>query len=316
MKPNSSDQPNSPNKYFIKLPRGVEHAFLLKDACVQNLIVGILKNQSTNCASQYMLSNTQPTRDALSGPQWSVEVFSPATLHLFDSQGLHTGSLLQGGFEEAVSQSSYETVSENGFEQLSFVTANGLVLRIDGTGTGTFDLKIYETVGEDTIRTLIYRNVSVNEHTKGYIQPDFGAQFPVLKLDANGDGSIDEEILPTQSFTGSDPIEVAVDIQPGSNENPLNVKRPGILPLAILSTQLFNAATIDPLSVQFGKGSATEAHHMGHLEDVNGDGRPDMVLHFRVPDAGIQLGDRTVCLVGSTTTGNPFQGCDRVTVIR
>jgi len=32
----------------------------------------------------------------------------------------------------------------------------------------------------------------------------------------------------------------------------------------------------------------TEAHSKGHIEDVNGDGRLDLMLHFRTQDTGMR----------------------------
>ena len=60
---------------------------------------------------------------------------------------------------------------------------------------------------------------------------------------------------------------------------------------------------------------AIEAHQRGHLEDVNGDARLDMVLHFLVQESGILPTDVEVCLTGKTTNGTPFQGCDSITVL-
>ncbi len=44
----------------------------------------------------------------------------------------------------------------------------------------------------------------------------------------------------------------------------LNPKSQGVIPVAILSTADFDAATVDPLSVRFGSGQAPEIHGKGH----------------------------------------------------
>ena len=110
-------------------------------------------------------------------------------------------------------------------------------------------------------------------------------------------------------------IEVVIDVKPGEVVNPINLQSKGVIPVAILTTDQFDAQNINPLEVRFGRGQAIEAHLRGHLEDVNGDGRLDMVLHFRVQQSGILPTDLEVCLTGNTTNGTPFQGCDSVTVL-
>ncbi len=308
--------PAPAHKYSLRLPDQVEHAFMMEDTCIQNVVVGLLKNFNASCSSDYTLRiNEPPSRDDVSAPQWTTAVFSPANVHLFDANGRHTGPSSQGGFEEDVPQSSYESSEENGYQQLSFVLGTGRDIRVDGTGNGTFDLKVHETVGDDTVRTIIFRKVPVNERTRGYIHPEFGG-LPILRLDTDGDGVIDLEILPMEVFDGRDPSEFAVDIMPGSTTNPINLQDKGVIPLAVLGSEFLDTRTIDPLSVRFGRGQAIEAHRQGHYEDVNGDGRTDLVLHFRTQESGILATDRAVCLTGNKKDGTPFQGCDAITVIR
>ena len=112
-------------------------------------------------------------------------------------------------------------------------------------------------------------------------------------------------------------IDVDVDIKPGSSVNPIKLSSKGVTPVAILSNS-FDATTIDPRSVCFGDAEnpsqrdCTEAHGKGHLEDVDGDGDLDLVLHFDTTATGIDRGDTQACLTGKTFDGTPIQGCDVV----
>jgi hypothetical protein len=45
---------------------------------------------------------------------------------------------------------------------------------------------------------------------------------------------------------------------------------------------------------------------------VNGDARPDLLLHFEVRETGIDRGDATACLTGKTFAGVSVEGCDSV----
>jgi hypothetical protein len=110
-------------------------------------------------------------------------------------------------------------------------------------------------------------------------------------------------------------IRVAVDIKPGEVTNTINLRSQGVLPVAILSTLTFDARVVDALSVRFGPAQAREAHGRGLVEDVNGDGRPDLLLHFRTQDAGLTVGMTTACLTGTTAAGVAIEGCDAVRLI-
>ncbi len=107
-------------------------------------------------------------------------------------------------------------------------------------------------------------------------------------------------------------IQVDVDVKPGSDTNPINLKSKGVIPVAILTTTAFDATTVDPLSVAFGPNGAMEAHGKGHIEDADDDGDLDMVLHFRTQQTGIACGDTEAALTGETVGGQQIEGSDTI----
>ncbi len=113
-------------------------------------------------------------------------------------------------------------------------------------------------------------------------------------------------------------LAVSIDVKPGGSVNPIKLSSRGVVPVAILTTDSFDATTVSPGTVCFGdddnpsERDCTEAHGKGHIEDVNGDGRPDLVLHYEVSQTGIDLGDRTACLTGRTTANASIEGCDSI----
>lgn len=107
-----------------------------------------------------------------------------------------------------------------------------------------------------------------------------------------------------------DRLVVAIDIKPGSATNPINLDAPGKVPVAILSTATFDAATVNRTSLTFGRNGLEAAVLSTTLSDVNGDKRKDLVCQFNVLDAGFICGDTTGILRGRTTDGSSIFGTD------
>jgi hypothetical protein len=111
---------------------------------------------------------------------------------------------------------------------------------------------------------------------------------------------------------------VVIDVSPKDPDNIVNLKRGGTVTVAILTTDTFNAATVDAVTVCFGDADApseracVEQHVTGHLEDVNKDKRPDLLLHFDVEATGIDSTDTSACLKARTTAGVGLFGCEPI----
>jgi len=72
----------------------------------------------------------------------------------------------------------------------------------------------------------------------------------------------------------------SIDIKPGSDDNSINLKSRGVVPVAVLTTEVFDAGTIDPGTVLFAGASPVRST----LEDVDEDGDLDMLFHFKTQD--------------------------------
>jgi hypothetical protein len=109
--------------------------------------------------------------------------------------------------------------------------------------------------------------------------------------------------------------EVAIDVRPDSATNPINPKSKGVITVAILTTATFDATTVDPATVRFGAiGTEAAPVHVA-IQDVNGDGLPDLLLHVKTQDTDIQCGATSALLTGETFDGQPVEGSDTIVTV-
>ena len=113
-------------------------------------------------------------------------------------------------------------------------------------------------------------------------------------------------------------ISVTIDIKPGSFPNSINLGSGGTVPVAIFSTTTFDATTVDPLTVTLAsapvqlKGKGTP---MASTQDVDGDGRLDLVVHVETEALELSQTDTQAVLEGQVSGGTMIRGNDSVRVV-
>jgi hypothetical protein len=122
-----------------------------------------------------------------------------------------------------------------------------------------------------------------------------------------------------------DTLSVSVDIKPGSDTNPVNLKSKGVIPVAVLGSSTFDVADIDVTTLMFLEAYPAHdltypATYTDHLQDVNSDGYVDLVSHYRTQETGIEsfldpMVNEVPCLIGITIFGFEFLGCDSVRLL-
>jgi len=131
--------------------------------------------------------------------------------------------------------------------------------------------------------------------------PDFPSGVVFMRIDGDVVGS---------------EIEVAIDIQPNKSTNKVKPDSSGLISVAILTTEDFDAQQVNLDTVRFGPDGAAEVHSRNHVQDVDNDGDMDLLLHFRILQTGIQCGDTEATLTGETWDEVPIIGTDSIVTVR
>ena len=113
--------------------------------------------------------------------------------------------------------------------------------------------------------------------------------------------------------------EMTIDIKPGNEQNNINLNSKGVVPVAILTTDEFDAATVDPTTAQFA-GAVPE--HWS-LEDIDNDGDDDLMFHFRTQELNLDQDSTEATLTAQLTgqitaqvsSGTIVSGTDKVQIV-
>lgn len=100
--------------------------------------------------------------------------------------------------------------------------------------------------------------------------------------------------------------EMAIDIKPGNDQNNINLKSKGVVPVAVLTTDEFDAATVDPASAEF----AGAAPVRWKLADVDDDGDDDLMFHFRTQELDLDQDSTEATLTAQLTGQMTIQSID------
>ena len=146
-----------------------------------------------------------------------------------------------------------------------------------------------------------------------------GAIAASRRMCAAGTYNVVLSVTDKDNGTGTDAAQVTVGyvvvglaIMPNANPSSISLKKQGSLPVVILSSPTFDARTVDVASIRLGNevGTDTEVAKqkgkpLSRIDDVNGDGRLDLILTFDVQQL-IANGDLTLTTTSLVIRG--FQG--------
>ena len=113
--------------------------------------------------------------------------------------------------------------------------------------------------------------------------------------------------------------ELCIDIKPGSDLNPINLKSRGGVPVAVYGTENVDVTLIDdPFEVILYDVDSPECVGASpirwSLDDINRDGYTDILFHFKTTELRDYFDEHSdaACLAGLTIDGRLFMGVDVV----
>jgi len=105
-------------------------------------------------------------------------------------------------------------------------------------------------------------------------------------------------------------FERPIDIKPGSYPNSINLGSKGVVPVAVLTTEDFDASSVDPSTVEFAGASPLR----WTMEDVDGDGDTDLLFHFKTQELALDENSTEASLTCYTHDGEFIWGKDTVNI--
>lgn len=116
--------------------------------------------------------------------------------------------------------------------------------------------------------------------------------------------------------------QVTIDINPGKFPNNISLASARVLPVAIISTETFDATKVDPATVTL---ASADVRHVDRKRkatkyscqqtDVNSDGLPDLLCKVETAEM-IVPGDFVAVLEGKTFAGERIRGEDQLVIVQ
>jgi hypothetical protein len=130
------------------------------------------------------------------------------------------------------------------------------------------------------------RSMTFDQH--GYLYASLAEDNKILKFDKAGNFSVFAEASNGLNFPYSitvgtclvGKIIMEIDVKLRSDTNPINPRSKGKISVAILTTNTFDATTVNAATVHFGATGTEAAPIVVAVKDTNGDGLTDMLLLF------------------------------------
>ncbi len=179
----SSKAINTPSNktYYFK---GIEHATMPSASGIKDLITNIIAGSTIS-----LPSNATQDSSICKVEGKLVSVHSPVNLHIYDLLGNHVGRGENGAIDYNITGVAYEEIGENKFVFLPTSGGQTYQITLDGTGSGTYSLRVSKVENNQVIETAYYSDLPVNANTQATVTLASSVANTVLQVDQNNTGS-------------------------------------------------------------------------------------------------------------------------------
>lgn len=184
------------------------HANIMENPEVVKLISNIITDGTESTPH---ITSTKPSMDKCKFKRFGM--FSPADIDVYDSEGRHVGINKEQSteifkvFDTEIPGSDFYMIGDQKF---AIVPDEGeYTVDIDGTGNGLYTLEITTHEDNQVTNQTSFSDLPVTPALKGslFIDTQSGDE-PVLSVDKNGDGVVDQEVLPNYGASPLSYLEV------------------------------------------------------------------------------------------------------------
>jgi pimeloyl-ACP methyl ester carboxylesterase len=195
----SANAGNNALNYYVT---SGSHGTLPSVPDIQNAIIDILNGNDVKSTAT-LSSGAQ--KCGLPGE--IVEVHSPVTIDIYDSQGRHTGPTASGDIEYGIPNVQYDMIGD---EKFAFLPDGPVYTIVNhAQAIGSYDMYVSETDQNNTVQHELYFNNVPLETTKatGTFTVNASGNYKI-KMDSDGDGVTDSIIAPSSILAGYQAADV------------------------------------------------------------------------------------------------------------
>lgn len=213
--------PNSSNvkRYWVDLysnNKGLrvdrEHKDLFEVNSLREFLFAVITNNTSEISLPSFIKSSRPVDFEGSSSRLRMSLYSPLDIHLYDSQGNHTGpkTIVVDGqettiFEEGIPNSYYFQFGDRKY--VGFDESESIRIKMEGYAEGSYTLKLEEVniteTGDEVLAHTVFENLPTTPETEVTLEISESGLSGMsnLEADTDGDGMVDYELVPV--YNGS-----------------------------------------------------------------------------------------------------------------
>jgi hypothetical protein len=128
-----------------------------------------------------------------------------------------------------------------------------------------------------------------------------------------------QALSPSQFLVTAPVFPVTISIKPPAKAPvPINLGSGGVTPVAIFSSSVFDATQVDPSTIRLSSAQVSSlggGRYSCNAQNVNGDGKPDLVCRMVTNEIQLQPPATIAILTGMTFSGVQIQGAEAIRLV-